>query len=169
MACSLIRTGACVELLILLDTLAPEVVRWRGRVAARDRMLRGESLVRRARGQANLVRNAIKDAAALARGERLLRSWPRGFDDPWDQAGAHRITRRYRPPKLAAPATVLHTALSQTLVGGPELGWNRHVVGQVATRSIPGDHLSIFNRSDVYALAVVLAGELDQLGNDSRS
>src|ERR1019366_7904729 len=88
MASSLIRTGARVELLILLDTLAPDVVRWRGRVAARDRMLRGESLVRRARGQANLVRNAIKDAAALARRERLLRSWPRGFDDPSDQAGA---------------------------------------------------------------------------------
>jgi amino acid adenylation domain-containing protein len=169
MACSLIRTGACVELLILLDTLAPEVVRWRGRVAARDRILRTDSLVRRARGQANLVRGAITNTAALARGERLLRSWPRGFDDPWDQAGAHRITRRYRPRKLTAPVTVLHTALSQTLVGGPELGWNRHVVGQVATRSIPGDHLSIFNRSDVYALAVVLAGELDQLGNDSRS
>ena len=167
MACGLIRAGARVELLILLDTLAPEAFRWRGRIAGRDRMLRGESLVRRARGQAHLARGAIVEAAALARGERLQRSWPRGFDDPWDQAGAARIMRRYHPPKLAAPVTVLHTAFS-SLVGGPELGWDRHVAGPVATRSIPGDHQSLFQEPDVHALAAVLADELDKLGEHSR-
>jgi thioesterase domain-containing protein/acyl carrier protein len=164
MACRLIRAGADVELLILLDTLAPEAFHWRGRIAARDRVLRRDSLVRRARGQANLVRNAIINAAALARGERLLRSWPHGFDDPWDQAGANRIMTRYRPAKLAAAVTVLHCALSQTEMGGPDLGWDRHVAGRVATRSVPGDHVSIFNKPHVHTLAAVLADELDKLG-----
>jgi amino acid adenylation domain-containing protein len=168
MACGLVRAGARVELLILLDTLAPETFRWRGRIAARDRMLRGESLVRRIRGQAHLARGAIVEAAALARGEHVQRSWPRGFDDPWDQAGAARIMRRYRPPKLAAPVTVLHTAFSTLIGGGPELGWDRHIAGPVATRSIPGDHQTIFREPDVHALASVIADELDKLGKHSR-
>jgi amino acid adenylation domain-containing protein len=163
MACSLVRMGGRVELLVLLDTLPPDVFRWRGRIAARNRMLTGKSLLRRVRGQAHLMRTVILDAAALTRGERLLHSWPRGFDDPWDQAGAKRIMRQYRPPKLAAPVTVLHTEESQTLMDGPELGWDRYVAGPVATRSIPGDHESIFRVPNVHALAAVLADELDKL------
>src|SRR5207247_1990703 len=93
--------------------------------------------------------------------------WPRGFDDPWDQAGAQRIMHRYRPSELAAAVTVLHTALSQTQMGGPGLGWDRHVAGPVATRSIPGDHESIFREPDVRALAGVLAEELDKLNENA--
>jgi amino acid adenylation domain-containing protein len=163
MAAELVAAGERVELLVLLDTLAPQVVRWRGRIASRDRLLRRESLLRRARGQANLLRGAVRNTIALARGERQLRSWPRGFDDPWDQAGAQRILRRYHPPKLVAPVVVVYTALSETLMGGPRLGWERHVAGVVTTRSIPGDHLSIFGEPDVHALAGVLAEELGKL------
>lgn len=163
MASELLRAGARVELLILLDTLAPEAFRWRGRIAARDRMLGGTSVIRRLRGQAHLARGAILEAAALARGERLQRSWPRGFDDPWDQAGAGRIMRRYHPPKLDAPVTVLHTPLSARMLGSPALGWDRHVAGALATRPIPGDHQTIFSEPDVHALAAMLADELDAL------
>jgi amino acid adenylation domain-containing protein len=165
MACDLTRAGACVELLVMLDTLAPQAFRWRGRLIAHDRRLRHESLVRRARGQATVVRGAITNAAALARGERLLKTWPRGFDDPWDQAGANRIMSRYRPPRLAAPVTVLYTALSETLMGRPGLGWHRHVAGPIATRSIPGDHVSILRDPHVHLLAAALADELDRCGH----
>ncbi len=167
MACSLMRAGERVELLILLDTLAPQAFRWRGRIAARDRMLSGESLLRRVRGQAHLARGAIMEAAALARGERLQRSWPRGFDDPWDQAGASRIMRRYHPGKLSAPVTILHTATS-TLMCGPELGWRGHVSDPVVIRSIPGKHQSIFTEPDVHTLAAMLADELERLGEGSQ-
>ncbi len=167
MACSLVRAGAHVELLMLLDTQAPESFRWRGRIAGRDRSLRTASLLRRARGQANLVRAALINAAALARGERLLRSWPGGFDDPWDQAGAVRISRRYHPAKLAAPVTVVHTPPTQKESGGPELGWGRHVAGPIVTRSIPGEHLSMFREPDVHRLAAVIADELDRLSERS--
>ena len=62
-----------------------------------------------------------------------------------------------------APVVVVYTALSETLMGGPRLGWERHVAGVVTTRSIPGDHLSIFGEPDVHALAGVLAEELGKL------
>jgi amino acid adenylation domain-containing protein len=162
MACILAKEAE-VELLILLDTLAPEVWRWPGRIASRDRLLRGESALRRARGQANLVRTAVRHSAAMRRGERLVASWPRGFDDPWDQAGAHRIMRRYRPSKLAAPVTVLHTKHGERLMGSPALGWSRHVSGPLSTRLVAGDHLSIFNAPDVHVLAAALAEELGRL------
>jgi amino acid adenylation domain-containing protein len=162
MACVLVRDGEPVDLLMLLDTLAPEAFRWRGRVASRDRLLDGESLLRRARGQAHLARGAILEAAALARGERRQRSWPRGFDDPWDQAGAGRIMRRYHPRKLSAPVTVLHTPFS-TRLHRQDLGWRRHVAGTLTTRPIPGDHQLILTEPYVYPLASLLADELDQL------
>lgn len=160
---SILAGDGDVELLILLDTSAPEAWRWPGRIAARDRLLRSESPLRRARGQANLVRTALKHSAAMRRGEGHVASWPGGFDDPWDQAGAHRIMRRYRPAKLAAPVTVLHTAAAEKLMGGPALGWTGHVTGPLATRLIAGDHLSIFNAPDVHLLAAVLAEELGRL------
>lgn len=166
MACRLIREGERVELVMLLDTLAPERFRWRGRIVARDRMLRDKSLIRRARGQAHLARGAIIEAAALARGARAQRNWPRGFDDPWDQAGAARIMRRYHPPKLAAPVTVLHTAFSSR-IASPDLGWARHVAGPVTLRSVPGDHELLFSEPDVHALAAVIADELAKLGGHS--
>jgi thioesterase domain-containing protein len=128
-------------------------------------MLSDRSLVRRARGQAHLARGVVLELAALTRGERVQRSWPRGFDDPWDQAGASRIMRRYHPPKLAAPVTVLHTPLSTEQMGGPDLGWDRHVLaGSLATRPIPGEHQYIFTEPDVHALASAIADELDKLG-----
>jgi thioesterase domain-containing protein len=163
MAYRLIEAGASVELVILIDTLAPEGFRWRGRIAARDRLLRGESLARRAREQADLVRNVFRIGISLAHGERRLQSWPRGFDDPWDQAGALRLSRRYRPPKLAAPVTVLHTPRSEILMGGAELGWGRYVAGPITTRTIPGTHASIFSAPEVNDLAAGLADELANL------
>jgi thioesterase domain-containing protein/acyl carrier protein len=163
MAYRLIEAGASVELVILIDTLAPEGFRWRGRIAARDRLLRGESLARRAREQADLVRNVLRIGFSLAHGERRLQSWPRGFDDPWDQAGALRLSRRYRPPKLAAPVTVLHTPRSEILMGGAELGWGRYVAGPITTRTIPGTHASIFSAPEVNDLAAGLADELAKL------
>jgi thioesterase domain-containing protein len=162
MAC-ILGEDADVELLILLDTLAPETWRWPGRIASRDRLLRGTAALRRARGQANLVRTAVRHSVALRRGDRVVASWPRGFDDPWDQAGAHRIMRRYRPRKLAAPVTVLHTTNSAIRMGSPALGWARHVSGPIATRPSPGDHLSILSAPDVHVLAAVLAEELGRL------
>jgi len=167
MALSLIAAGARVELVILIDTVAPEGFRWRGRIAARDRTVRGESLARRAREQADLVRNALRLGLALTRGQRPLQTWPRGFDDPWDQAGALQLMRRYRPSRLAAPVTVLHTSRSEILMGGPQLGWNRHVAGPIGTRSIPGNHASVFTAPDVDDLATALADELNNL--DTRS
>jgi amino acid adenylation domain-containing protein len=168
MACSLIREGAAVELVVLIDTVAPEGFRWRGRIAARDRTVRDESLARRAREQADLVRNALRLGTSLARGQRPLQSWPRGFDDPWDQAGALQLMRRYRPERLAAPVAVLHTSHSQILMGGPQLGWSRHIAGAITTRSIPGNHASIFSAPDVDDLAVALAEELNKLDKDPR-
>lgn len=163
MACELVAAGQDVELLMLLDTTPPEAWSWSGRIAARDRALRNESLVRRARGQGNLARNVLRNAAARARGTRVLLEWPRGFDDPWDQAGAYRLSHRYRPAKLVAPVTVLHTA--QTFAGARDgtLGWDRHVDGPVATRRIPGDHVSIFKEPDVRGLAAAIADELGVL------
>jgi thioesterase domain-containing protein len=110
------------------------------------------------------VRNVLRNAAARARGERVLLEWPRGFDDPWDQAGAYRLSHRYRPVRLAAPVTVLHTA--DTLAGARNgtLGWDRHVDGTITTRAIPGDHVSIFNEPDVHGLAAAIADELGALG-----
>ncbi|HME04993.1 MAG TPA: thioesterase domain-containing protein, partial [Solirubrobacteraceae bacterium] len=163
MARRLTGAGERVELLILLDTLAPEMFRWRGRMVGRDRMLAGGSLLRRARGQAHLARGALTDAVALTRGERGLRAWPRGFDDPWDQAGAGRIMRRYHPGTLPVPVTVLHTPLSTTQ-GGADLGWARHVTGRLSTRPIPGEHQYIFTEPAVQALAAALADELERLG-----
>jgi thioesterase domain-containing protein/acyl carrier protein len=164
MAGQLVAAGHEVELLVLLDTSSPEMWSWPGRIAARDRALRGKSLVRRARGQANLARNVLRNASARARGERALLEWPRGFDDPWDQAGAYRLSHRYRPTKLASPVTVLYTA--ETLAGARNatLGWDRHVAGAIATRVIPGDHVSIFNEPDVRGLAAAIRDELDALG-----
>lgn len=164
MACELVAAGQEVELLVLLDTSSPEVWSWHGRIAARDRALRNESFLRRARGQGNLVRNVLRNAAARARGERVLLEWPRGFDDPWDQAGAYRLSHRYRPVRLAAPVAVLHTA--DTLAGARNgtLGWDRHVDGTITTRAIPGDHVSIFNEPDVHGLAAAIADELGALG-----
>ena len=160
MACELVAAGQEVELLLLLDTTPPETWSWPGRIAARDRALRSESLLRRARGQGNLVRNVLRNAAARARGERVLLEWPRGFDDAWDQAGAYRLSHRYRPARLAAPVAVLHT--DQTVAGARNetLGWDRHVDGPVATHAIPGDHVSMFIEPDVHALAAAIAHEL---------
>jgi amino acid adenylation domain-containing protein len=163
MARSLTDDGERVELLILLDTLAPEMFRWRGRMVSRDRMLAGGSLLRRARGQAHLARGVLKDAMALAGGDHAQRAWPRGFDDPWDQAGAGRIMRRYHPAALDAPVTVLHTPHSTTQ-GGADLGWARHVSGGLSTRPIPGDHQYIFTEPAVQSLAAALAEELERLG-----
>ena len=70
--------------------------------------------------------------------------------------------RRYRPPKLIAPVTVLQTVFT-TQISGPGLGWDRHVSGAVATRPIPGDHETIFKEPNVHVLATVLADELDKL------
>jgi thioesterase domain-containing protein/acyl carrier protein len=163
MARSLTAAGERVELLILLDTLAPEMFRWRGRMVSRDRVLAGDSLLRRARGQVHLARGVLKDTAALMQGESGQRTWPRGFDDPWDQAGAGRIMRLYHPEPLAAPVTVLHTPLSTTQ-GGADLGWARHVTGRLSTRPIPGEHQFIFTEPAVQALAAALAEELEGLG-----
>jgi len=163
MARALTAAGERVELLLLLDTLAPEMFRWRGRMASRDRMLAGGSPVRRARGQAHLARGVLKDAVALMQGERGQRAWPRGFDDPWDQAGAGRIMRRYHPQPLQAPVTVLHTPLSTTQAGA-DLGWARHVTGPLRTRPIPGEHQYIFTEPAVQELAAALADELERLG-----
>jgi amino acid adenylation domain-containing protein len=163
MACELVQAGQRVELLLLLDTSPPEAWSWRGRIAARDRMLRNESLVRRARGQANLVRNVLKNVWARARGERVLREWPRGFDDPWDQAGAYRLCHRYRPARLAAPVTIFHTPATRAAGPNAALGWDRHVEGRVTARPIPGDHVSIFKEPDVHDLAAAIGDELRAL------
>ena len=74
--------------------------------------------------------------------------------------------RRYRPRKLAAPVTVLHTPLSTTL-GGRDLGWARHVTGPLRTRPIPGEHQYIFTEPAVHGLATALADELERLGYGS--
>ena len=71
MARRLTDAGEHVDLLILLDTLAPEMFRWRGRMAGRDRMLAGESLVRRARGQAHLARGGLWTQWRWCSGERV--------------------------------------------------------------------------------------------------
>jgi amino acid adenylation domain-containing protein len=163
MACMLIREGARVELVLLIDTVAPEGFRWLGRTVARDRTVRHASLARRARAQAGLVRDELRLGVSLIRGRRPLQSWPRGFDDPWDQAGAWRIMRRYRPSRLAAPVTVLHTSYSETVMGGPRLGWARHVNGPITTRPVSGTHESMFSAPAVQDLAVALAAELDKL------
>jgi thioesterase domain-containing protein len=63
--------------------------------------------------------------------------------------------------------TVLHTSRSEILMGGPQLGWNRHVAGPIGTRSIPGNHASVFTAPDVDDLATALADELNNL--DTRS
>jgi amino acid adenylation domain-containing protein len=157
MACELARDGERVELLVLLDTISPEGFRWPGRITGRHRLLRDESTIRRLRGYANLVRTGIRHTAAMARGEVLIRSWPRGFDDPWDQAGATRVMRRYHPPRLAAPVTVISTPLSELHMGSCELGWRRHVDGSLTTRRLPGGHNMIFAEPDVQALAAALS------------
>jgi thioesterase domain-containing protein len=148
---------------VLLDTTTPDKWSWAGRIAARDRMLRSRSLVRRARGQGNLVRNVLRNAAARARGERILLEWPRGFDDPWDQAGAYRLSHRYKPTKLTAPVTVFHTADTRAGARNGTLGWDRHVNGTIKTRGIPGSHVSIFTEPDVHGLAAAIGEELDAL------
>jgi thioesterase domain-containing protein/acyl carrier protein len=163
MACRLIGDGERVDLVVLLDTLAPEAHRWFGRMNALDRELRHESLMRRARGQAGVVRRAIHEATTLAHGDRRVRAWPRGFDDPWDRAGAHRIMRRYRPSQLDLPVTVLYTEFGETITAGTDLGWARHVTGSVTARSIPGDHWSMFTEPHVRELARALGDELDKL------
>ena len=118
MACTLLREGARVEVVVLMDTVAPEGFRWLGRIVARDRVVRNESLARRVETQADLVRNVLRLGVSLIRGRRALQSWPRGFDDPWDQAGALQIMRRYHPSRLTAPVTVLHTSYTEILMGG---------------------------------------------------
>jgi amino acid adenylation domain-containing protein len=163
MASQLVAAGDEVELLVLLDTTSPDNWSWAGRIAARDRMLRSRSLVRRARGQGNLVRNVLRNAAARARGERILLEWPRGFDDPWDQAGAYRLSHRYKPTKLTAPVTVFHTADTRAGARNGTLGWDRHVNGTIKTRGIPGSHVSIFTEPDVHGLAAAIGEELDAL------
>jgi thioesterase domain-containing protein len=105
----------------------------------------------------------LRSAAALARGDRLLQSWPRGFDDPWDQAGAQRISQHYRASLVAAPVTILYTSGSEILMAGRELGWGRHVAGTITTRWITGDHLSMFAPPDVHNLAAAIAEELSAL------
>jgi amino acid adenylation domain-containing protein len=169
MACRLVEAGATVELVILIDTVAPEAFRWPGRIVSRDRTLRGESVVRRARGQANLVRNSLKFTFALARGRGSRPSWSLGLDEDWDQAGAHRITRRYRPArKLSAPMSVLYTPHSAIRMGGPQLGWDRHATGPIRTRSVHGDHALMFSAPDVHDLAAALADELAELDRPPR-
>ena len=157
MACRLRRAGEHVELLVLLDTVPPHGFRWPGRIAARHRHLRGTSIRRHVRGYASLVRAAAQQAAAMARGDVVVRSWPRGFDDPWDRAGAARIVRRYHPPTLTAPVTVMSTHESEVQLGGCDLGWSRHVGGPVRTCRLPGDHETIFTEPDVRALAAALS------------
>jgi amino acid adenylation domain-containing protein len=156
MARILQRDGERVELLVLLDTVAPHGFRWPGRLAARHRLLRGTSVRRHLRGYASVVQTAAKQMVALARGEVVIRSWPRGFDDPWDRAGASRVVRRYHPKRLAAPVMVMSTDHTALLLGARDLGWGRHVKGPVLTRRLPGVHEMIFNEPDVLALAQAL-------------
>jgi thioesterase domain-containing protein len=109
------------------------------------------------RGYASLVLTAAQQTVAMARGEVVVRSWPRGFDDPWDRAGAARVVRRYHPPRLAAPVMVMRTHDSEVQLGGRDLGWGRHVKGPLLTRRLPGDHETIFTEPDVLALAAALS------------
>lgn len=157
MACMLMSAGEQVEILILLDTIAPHGFRWPGRIAARHRHLRGSSLERHLRGYADLVRSAAQQTVAMARGEVVVRSWPRGFDDPWDRAGASRVVRRYHPPRLSAPLMVMSTHDSERQLGGCDLGWRRYVDRPPLTRRLPGDHETIFSEPDVLALAAALS------------
>jgi thioesterase domain-containing protein len=160
MACGLVGAGEEVELLLLLDTMAPEAGRWRARAASRDRVLRRDSVADRVRGQAGIIRWAVEDTISLALGERRVGGRPVGFVDRFDRAGASRLIRGYRPPRLEAPVTVFHTAVSRTAMGGPDLGWGRHVGGEVTTRELPGDHMSIFSEPQVRALGWAISGEL---------
>ena len=157
MACMLRRAAEHVELLVLLDTVPPHGFRWPGRIVARHRHLRGTSVRRHVRGYASLVLTAAQQTVAMARGEVVVRSWPRGFDDPWDRAGAARVVRRYHPPRLAAPVMVMSTHDSEVQLGGRDLGWGRHVKGPLLTRRLPGDHETIFTEPDVLALAAALS------------
>jgi thioesterase domain-containing protein len=155
------QAGERVDRLVLFDTVAPAAFRWRGRIARRRRIMRDEPPLRRLRAYSGLARYAAENAWSLARGmPPPPREWPRGFDDPFDRAGADRLMRRYRPQRLAGRVVILSTSLSVAETGAPDLGWRTHVRGPITVRPVPGDHTTMFTEPYVRALASELAEEL---------
>ena len=165
LACRLESLGERVELMVLLDTFAPEIFTWRGRVRSRQRELVGASARRRARGYAGLVRERAEHAVSLMLphppGARPLHA---GFDDPWDQAGAMRLAGRYRARPLTAPVVVYYTHDTSRLAQRPTLGWESHATGSLEAEVVPGDHHSVLSASDGATFAALLAERLERLG-----
>jgi amino acid adenylation domain-containing protein len=164
LACRLEDLGERVELLALLDTLAPEAFSWIGRLAVRRRELRGLSRRRLLRGYAGVVKLSAQQAIRLT-GRRPAdrRAWPRGFDDPMDDAGAMRLLRRYRPRIFSGPVVVCYTDQSLVACAEPTLGWERHAGGRLDTARLPGDHHSVLAAANIAKFASLLAERLERL------
>ncbi len=160
MAVRLEQDGAEIDRLVLLDTIPPGAFRWTGRIERRLRLTRGEPALHRLQTLLGMARMGLEDAWSLARGGPPLREWPRGFEDPFDRAGAGRVMRRYHPRQLTGELVMLSTERSEIDTGTADLGWRRHAAGPVTVRRVPGDHTTMFAQPHIRALANTLAEEL---------
>jgi thioesterase domain-containing protein len=72
-------------------------------------------------------------------------------------AGAYRA---YRPRPYPGPIAVFRAAAAEQ-AAAPDLGWGRFAAAPVASREVPGDHLTLFAEPHVRSLADQLRAAID--------
>lgn len=143
MACQLRSKGQDVPLLALFDTYSPhayiEVMRAEQKLHDPLKQMIMRRMVRREQGQGRI--NSLK-----------LRHFH--IIDTYDKA-----IRAYAPPPYAGPLT-MYKAVSSS---GPEdMGWSKHVTGDLDIHVLPGDHSSMIKEPFVEELATRLALDIAQ-------
>lgn len=170
MAQQLVRSGAQVETILMIDTLAPDAATrkvpllqkiWLKRHWTLDFALDWPSRRRRARMMERSYRLALEK---LARGEPLSPELVdfhlfRNFTDAQAQ---------YRPQPYDGEVVLFKAALAETLYlyAGPWLGWDEHVSGEIRLTEIAGSHFSMMSEPGVSEVIEAFRRELARLDGE---
>ncbi len=171
MAQRLRAAGARVELLLMIDTLAPEAARtpvplWRKLV-----LLRHWSLnfalgwpARRRRGREIELRYT-EALERLARGEPL----PPELVDFHLFRNFLAAQARYQPQPYLGDMTLFKARECETLYlqAGQQLGWDKHIQGRIEVITVAGSHFSMMSEPGLSQLAEGLRNEIARVDSQA--
>ncbi len=170
MAQQLLRSGAQVETILMIDTLSPSAATrkvpllqkiWLKRHWTLDFALDWPSRRRRARVMERSYQLALEK---LARGEPLPPELVdfhlfRNFTDAQEQ---------YRPQPYEGEVVLFKAAQAETLYlyAGPWLGWEEHVASEIRLTEIAGSHFSMMSEPGVSEVIEAIRRELARLDGE---
>jgi thioesterase domain-containing protein/acyl carrier protein len=173
MAQRLRKDGAVVELLAMIDTLAPNAARRKVSRFKKLWLMRQWSLQFALDWPGRRRRGKQADATYALAMERLARGEPL----PPELVEFHLFRsfvaaqERYQPEPYDGSMALFKATQAETqyLGAGDTLGWDEHIGGDIRVTSIAGSHFSMMAEPGISELITAFRKELDRLDGDPKS